>query len=190
MRAVAVWSTTALHRTKQRRKVQCPQFRSRAKREQISGSDKVELGNIYWLLRSFVEAHPIGTAFFAPVDVVLSNFDVVVPDLFYMSHERAAQALTHANVRGTPELVIEVASPGTGKRDETIKLRLYERTGVLEYWIVDPRCDVIRVYRRAEDAFGPALQLSLEAGDVLTTSLLPGLELPLKAVFKDHQAIT
>jgi Uma2 family endonuclease len=107
-----------------------------------------------------------------------------------MSHERAAQALTHANVRGTPELVIEAASPGTGKRDETIKLRLYERTGVLEYWIVDPRCDVIRVYRRAEDAFGPALQLSLEAGDVLTTSLLPGLELPLKAVFKDHQAIT
>jgi len=147
-------------------------------------------GNLYWLIRSYLEEHPIGVAFFAPVDVVLTNFDIVVPDLLYMSNERSREVMTHANVRGTPELVIEIGSPGTRKRDETIKHRLYERSGVLEYWIADPDVDAIRVFRRVDDVFAAAIELSLEAGDVLRTSLLPGLELPLRAVFDDHQAIT
>jgi Uma2 family endonuclease len=147
-------------------------------------------GNLYWLLRLFLEEHPIGEVFFAPLDVVLSHFDVVVPDLLYMSTERASNVLTQAHVRGTPELVIEIGSPGTRKRDETIKRRLYERSGVREYWIVDPKLDVIRVYRLEGDSFARAIELSLEADDVLTTPLLPGLELPLRAVFKNHQAIT
>ena len=147
-------------------------------------------GDLYWLIRSFLEEHPIGEVFFAPLDVVLSHFDVVVPDLLYMSTERASSVLTEAHVRGTPELVIEIGSPGTRQRDETIKRRLYERSGVLEYWIVDPSVDAIRVYRREQDAFPPAIELSLKTGDVLTTPLFPGLEVPLRAVFKDHQAIT
>jgi Uma2 family endonuclease len=146
--------------------------------------------NFHWWIRSYLEERPIGVVFFAPVDIVLSHFDIVVPDLVYMSNERSREVMTDANVRGAPDLVIEIGSPGTSKRDETIKLRLYERTGVLEYWIVDPQRDVVRVYRRAQDSFAPPIQLSLEAGDVLTTSLLPGLELPLRAVFNDHQAIT
>ena len=148
------------------------------------------VGNLHWLIRSFLEEHPVGEVFVAPFDVVLSQFDIVVPDLLYISNERAREVMTDANVRGTPELVIEVGSPGTRKRDETIKLRLYERVAVLEYWIVDPKRDVIRMYRRADDSFRPAVQLSLEVRDVLTTPLLPGLELPLTAVFKSHQAIT
>jgi Uma2 family endonuclease len=68
-------------------------------------------GNLYWILRSYLEAHPIGQIFYAPFDVVFSNFDVVEPDLLYLSNERAAQVLTSANVRGVPELVIEIGSP-------------------------------------------------------------------------------
>jgi len=148
------------------------------------------VGNLHYLIRSFLETHPIGEVFGFPVDVVLSHLDVVVPDLLYMSNERASTVITDANLRGAPDLVIEVGSPGTRKRDETIKLRLYERSGVLDYWIVDPKVDVIRVYRRERDAFARAIELSLDAGDVLTTPLLPGFELPLRAVFNDHQAIT
>src|SRR6266850_480496 len=66
------------------------------------------VGNLYWLIRSFLEEHPTGEVFLAPLDVVLSLFDVVVPDLLYMSTERASSVLTHAHVRGAPELVIEV----------------------------------------------------------------------------------
>jgi Uma2 family endonuclease len=77
-----------------------------------------------------------------------------------------------------PELVIEIGSPSTRKRDETIKRRLYERAGVSEYWVVDPDVDVIRVYTLDGERFGRARELSLEAGDVVTTPLLPGLEIP------------
>ena len=49
--------------------------------------------------------------------------------------------------------MIEIGSPGTRKRDETIKRRLYERMGVTEYWVVDPDLDAIRVYRRSAGGF-------------------------------------
>ena len=101
-----------------------------------------------------------------------------------MSNERAALVLTDANVQGVPELVIEVGSPSTRKRDETIKRRLYEKSGVSEYWVVDPELDVVRVYRAVEKGFGKPVEWSLEAGDVLTTPLLAGLELPLSEIFR------
>jgi len=92
--------------------------------------------------------------------------------------------LTSANVQGVPELVVEIGSPSTRKRDETIKRRLYEKSGVSEYWVVDPELDVVRVYRAGEKGFGKPVEWSLEAGDVLTTPLLAGLELPLSEVFR------
>jgi Uma2 family endonuclease len=143
------------------------------------------LGTLHGLIWSYLQTRPIGRIFFAPFDVVFSMFDVVEPDLLYLSNERAAKVLTADNVKGTPELVVEIASKSTRKRDETIKRRLYERAGVSEYWIVDPVSDAIRVYRRENDRFGLPLELSREAGDVLTTPLLPGLDLPLARIFKD-----
>ena len=82
-------------------------------------------------------------------------------------------------------LASEIASKSTRKRDETIKRRLYERVGVSEYWVVDPAIDVIRIYRREDDGFGRPIELSREADDVLTTPLLPGLQLLLRNIFKD-----
>jgi Uma2 family endonuclease len=140
-------------------------------------------GRLYLLIGTWLEAHPIGELFHAPFDVVFSRFDVVEPDLLYMSNERAAEVLTEKHVSGAPELVIEIGSPGTRKRDETLKRRLYERTGVSEYWVVDPELDVIRVFRRSGEIYGRPVELSAEAREVVTTPLLPGLEVPLARVF-------
>src|SRR4029077_17693023 len=120
-----------------------------------------------------------------PLDVVFSRFDVVEPDIQYLSNERAAEVITPQHVRGAPDLVVEIASPSTRKRDETIKRRLYERAGVSEYWVVDPDIDVIRVYRREGDHFGRGLELSREGGEELTTALLPGLEMSLVRIFSE-----
>jgi Uma2 family endonuclease len=143
------------------------------------------LGNLHLLIGNWLEAHQIGHVFMAPLDVVLSNHDVVEPDLLYLSNERAAQTMTPANIRGVPELVVEIASKGTRRRDETIKRRLYERVGVAEYWVVDPAIDVVRVY--TQESAGPRrpIELSRETSDVLTTPLLPGLQLPLTRIFRD-----
>jgi Uma2 family endonuclease len=141
--------------------------------------------NLHWLVRSWLEEHPVGRVFYAPYDVVFSDFDVVEPDLLYLSNERAAAVITPKHVRGAPELVVEIGSPGTRPRDETIKRRLYERSGVSEYWIVDPDIDIVRVYRREGEKFGRAIELAREEDDVLTTPLLPGLSIPLSRLFRD-----
>jgi Uma2 family endonuclease len=141
-------------------------------------------GRVYLLIGTWLREHPVGRIFFAPLDVLFSRFDVVEPDLLYVSNARAAELLSGQHVTGAPDLVVEIGSPSTRKRDETIKRRLYERSDVIEYWIVDPDIDVIRVYRREGQRFARAAELSAEAGDVLTTALLPGLEVPLARVFR------
>jgi Uma2 family endonuclease len=88
-------------------------------------------------------------------------------------------------VHGPPDLVVEIVSPGTRKRDETIKKRLYEGFAVSEYWVVDPELDMIKVYRRSEERHARVAELSLENKDVLTTPLLPGLEMPLSRIFSE-----
>jgi Uma2 family endonuclease len=150
------------------------------------------LGSLYLVIGNWLESHPVGHLFFAPFDVVFSHFDVVEPDLLYLSNERAAQVLTPLHVRGVPELAVEIASKSTRKRDETIKRNLYERSGVSEYWVMDPEIDVARVYRRLPPeggsqgrGFERPVELSREAGDVLRTPLLPGLDLPLVRIFRE-----
>jgi Uma2 family endonuclease len=143
------------------------------------------LGNLHLLIGMHLETHRIGRVFMAPLDTILSKFDVVEPDLLFVSRAREAELLSGKWVTGAPDLVVEIGSPGTRRRDATIKHRLYERTGVSEYWIVDPEIDAVRVYRRTGDRFAEPLELSREAGDVLTTPLLPGLELPLSRIFRE-----
>jgi Uma2 family endonuclease len=143
------------------------------------------LMNLLLLIGRWLEEHPVGRLFPAPLDVVFSPFDVVEPDILYLSNDRAAQVITPQNLQGAPELVIEIGSRGTRKRDETIKRRLYETRGVTEYWFVDPEIEVVRVYRREDDGFARPTELSREVGDVLSTDLLPGLTLPLASVFRE-----
>ena len=148
-----------------------------AKHQEIVVKLTLRIGN-------WVEQHDAGKLFVAPVDVVFSHIDVVEPDLLYMSKMRAAEILKAANVQGVPELVIEIGSPSTRRRDETVKRFLYERAGVSEYWVIDPELDVVRVYRRDGERFARPVELSAEAGDVLTTTLLPGLALQLIDIFR------
>ncbi len=141
--------------------------------------------NLTGLLWTHLRVHAVGRVFAAPVDVVFSDVDVVEPDLVFVSTAREADLLTAAHIRGAPDLVVEIGSPSTRKRDETIKRRLYERFGVAEFWVVDPELDEIKVYRLVEGRFERTALLSLEQGDVLTSPLLPGLTLRLAEIFAE-----
>ena len=105
----------------------------------------------------------------------------------YVSTERGANVLTLKHVRGAPDLVVEIGSESTRKRDETIKRRLYERFGVSEYWVVDPELDSIKVYRRVGERYERTAELSLENGDALTTPLMPGCNLPLRCSSRNEE---
>ena len=76
-------------------------------------------GNLFLMIGLWLRDHPIGQLFYAPFDVVFSKFDVVEPDLLYLSNERAAEVITPLHVQGAPELVVEIASRGTRKRRRT-----------------------------------------------------------------------
>jgi Uma2 family endonuclease len=142
------------------------------------------LGRLHVDMANWLEKHPIGHVFLAPYDVVFSRFDVVEPDLLYVTNERAAEIITKLHVEGSPDLVVEIGSPGTRKRDETIKRKLYERADVREYWLVEPDDGVVRVHRHAGAQFAKAVEFSAHAGSVLTTALIPGWTLSLQRLFR------
>jgi Uma2 family endonuclease len=146
---------------------------------------QVLAGNLHALLWTYLRQHPLGRVFIAPLDVVFSDFDVVEPDLLYVSKARQGDIVTAKHVRGAPDLVVEIGSPSTRKRDEQTKRWLYERFGVAEYWIIDPELDTIKIYRRTGDRYERSAELSLEASDRLTSPLFPEIELPLSEIFED-----
>jgi Uma2 family endonuclease len=129
-------------------------------------------------LVGFVRRHRLGTVLPAPFEIVLSDFDVVQPDLVFISRERAG-ILTEKNARGAPDLAIEILSPRTRQTDEVHKLRLYERSGVREYWLIDPLAETARIYRRRGERLALHRDLTAAGRGALTTPLLPGLRIPL-----------
>ena len=142
------------------------------------------LGNLHFAIKAFLRERDLGEVFLSPLDVLFSDFDIVEPDLIYLSRERWS-ILTEANLQGAPDLVMEILSPGTRGRDLGIKRKLYERSGVQEYWIVDPEEETIEVLRHAgEIGFERAALLRREAEDTLSTPLLPGLEVRLAEIFR------
>ena len=127
-----------------------------------------------------VNANQSGGVWVAPLDVVLSNHDVVQPDIFFISSERA-NILTEANVQGAPDLVAEILSPATAQHDREYKRTLYSRHGVREYWLVDPEEDVVEVW--AESEAGLVLAAAYQRGDTLASPVLEGLNIPLEEIF-------
>jgi Uma2 family endonuclease len=124
-----------------------------------------------------------GEAFAAPCDVVLSDEDIVEPDLLFISAARAT-IITEKNIQGPPDLVVEILSVSTRKIDEVVKRKLYERYGVRGYWIVDPELEGIKIYRLTDQGYIQAAELAREATDTLSTPLLPGFQAPLAEIFE------
>jgi len=94
-------------------------------------------GNLFVFLRAHVRRHRLGKVLIAPCDVLLSEVNVVQPDLLFVSRQRQDIVL-ESRVEGAPDLVVEVISPTTARRDREVKRSIYARYGVPNYWLVDP----------------------------------------------------
>jgi Uma2 family endonuclease len=93
-----------------------------------------------------------GRLWISPVGVEFpATSEGVQPDLVFVSNERRG-IIADLTLKGPPDLVIEVLSPGTARRDRGLKQRLYARRGVSQYWIVDPEADAVEVHKFGEDA--------------------------------------
>jgi Uma2 family endonuclease len=137
-------------------------------------------GRIERLLQDHLEKAELGILIHAPCDVVLSQFDVLQPDIFFISTGRMG-VIGEKYISDAPDLVVEVLSPGTLKRDRFVKAKRYARFGVREMWIADPRKKTIEVFVNTDDGF--RREAIYTAEEVLRSPLLPGLEVPLARVF-------
>jgi Uma2 family endonuclease len=133
-------------------------------------------------LAAFLEAALAGTpcvAFTAPTDVVLSRHDVVQPDVLVVCDE---QKITHDNIQGAPDLVVEVLSPGTARKDRREKYALYEKFRVKEYILIDPDGQYVERFRLDQDgSFSKGEILSPQ--EALQSRSIEGVVIPLWEVF-------
>lgn len=131
-------------------------------------------------LFQFASENSLGRVYVAPFDVVLSDVDVVQPDLLFVSNERST-IITPDNVQGAPDLVVEILSPSTATRDTTFKRVLYARHGVREYWMVDTTEETIAVL--LPDNGGLEVADVYGEGETLTSVTLRGFKLNIHDVF-------
>lgn len=137
------------------------------------------VGNLYLLLRAETDKSG-GKVLLSPVGVVLEDDRVVEPDLLVLTSERLHLDKGHAVVGG-PDLAVEVASPSTTERDQTVKRDLYARAGVREYWRALPGARSIEVLVLSDGKY--CVHCHASGNEPVTSTVLPNLSFPASAAF-------
>ena len=139
---------------------------------------QVTLARISLRVGNHVEAQGVGLMLFAPFDVLLSEHDIVQPDMLYVAD---ASVMGEKYLQGAPTWVVEVVS--NPRRDRVLKLDAYGRTGVEEYWIVDPKGETIDVFLSdGHGGFGPPARFA--PGDRVSPRRPEGLMIEVADVFR------
>lgn len=135
--------------------------------------------NLGFILWDFVRKRNLGEVFYAPCDIVFSEEDVVQPDIFFASKERE-HIIGEKNIQGAPDLMVEILSPRTDELDRKLKVKLYEKFGVKEYWLVDPEKKEVEILSLTQGGYS-SFGVFKES---LSSPLLKGLKLNLQEVFQ------
>ena len=138
------------------------------------------LGELFILITNFVKHNKLGRVFLAPCDVILSNINIMQPDILFISKNNY-QILTDLNIHGTPDLVVEIISSSSINTDRIFKKLIYEQYGVKEYWIVDPKTETIEIWTLKNKTF----QLASKAAknQTIKSQLLEGMEIDLSVIY-------
>jgi Uma2 family endonuclease len=139
------------------------------------------LRNLFRILDKFIVEKNLGEAFFAPCDVILSDINVIQPDILFISRQNY-EIITALNIQGTPDLLIEIISPSTIENDRIFKKLVYEKFGVKEYWLVDPEQETIEGWTLKQGRF--QLFQKAHKNEVFASKLIQGLELDLAPIFQ------
>jgi Uma2 family endonuclease len=131
------------------------------------------VGDIFVLLKQAVKILG-GKAYVAPVDVYFDESNITQPDVFWLAPDSNCEAEGSRRLRGAPDLIAEVLSPSTARYDRREKFHLYQKYGVREYWLVDPRDRLIEVWQQKDGAF---VRLDVYGvGETFTSALIGNVE--------------
>ncbi len=141
-----------------------------------------------WIIRRFdqyvgipAEQQGLGFAATAPVGVLMPGCDPVQPDFVLVLKQNAA-IIHDRRIRGVPDLIVEVISPGSSDYDEGVKLDAYAKAGVPEYVVVDPAARKLRLYALAAPGkFAEPREYG--EGDSLSFACLPDISLKVSDLF-------
>jgi len=122
-----------------------------------------------------------GIILFSPIDVYLDRENAFQPDIIFISYERK-EIIKDDGVYGPPEIVVEILSPSTAHYDLKNKFKVYERSGIHEYWIVDPEMNSVEVYTNKGGRF--SLIAKAEGKGEIESVLLKGFILSLDEIFR------
>ena len=134
---------------------------------------------LFRLIDRFVAKNRLGEVFYAPIDIVLDEENTVQPDIVYIATPNL-QIIQRRAIFGVPELLVELVSPSSVRRDRYDKKALYARFGVKEYWIGDPANKALEILTLKEGRY--ELHGCAEEKGKLTSLVLPGLEFDLTEI--------
>ena len=137
----------------------------------------IELGS---RMHTTAKENDLGRVFLAPYDVLFSDSEVVQPDLLFISKERD-HIRTPANIKGAPDLIVEILSPSSARRDWGYKRDLYARHEVKEYWIIDPTNRLVHVMLLKDGILD--LEATYGQGDTVTSATLEGFSVDVDDLF-------
>jgi len=136
--------------------------------------------NLSRILSEHVTAYDLGRVYVAPLDVVLAEHNVLQPDILFISKERLG-IVTETHVAGSPDLVVEVLSPGTAAFDRGRRMDAYAAFGVAHCWLVDPRSHAFEVYELRGERYELVARF-IEA-EAFAPALFPGLTVSLELLW-------
>lgn len=138
------------------------------------------VAKVFNALFNHVEHQKLGHVLSGPIDVILNDENVFVPDIVFVSNARM-KIEVEEGLRGAPDLCVEVLSPSNKALDRETKRVQYARAGVLEYWIIEPSAKTVEVFRLQENPGAPVR--TLQSNERLTTPLLADFTLDLETIF-------
>ncbi|MBP9887868.1 MAG: Uma2 family endonuclease [Leptospiraceae bacterium] len=138
------------------------------------------LQNLNYYLSVFIRQNKLGKVYIAPTDVYFSKTETYQPDILILLTE-SLHKMQESKIDGAPDLVVEILSPSTGYYDVKYKKSVYEKFGVKEYWIVDPKDKTVEIYENSRGKF--ILVSELSKTDTAKSILLSGFEIELEKIF-------
>lgn len=146
-----------------------------------SGEHQFVQSELFYRLMHYVTEKKLGRVFSSPTAVILSEESAPQPDLTYLSKEKMNLLDPESGIKGSPDLVVEIISPSSYKRDHFDKKKLYAQFGIAEYWIIDPSYHSIEVFVLEEKEY--KLHAFGIDGEEVTSQVIKDLSIDVSSIF-------
>jgi Uma2 family endonuclease len=150
------------------------------KRNYPTASHQKALLKLSMIFQNYLDKKKIGEIYIAPFGVILDDFNVPQPDLIFVNSAKA-NIIKEEGIFGVPDLLVEIISPSSMKMDKFDKFKTYQKFGVAEYWLIDPKNESIEIYTLQEQKY-ELFSFGIEKGN-LQSKILTELALEVSEIF-------